>query len=181
MTSCRSKKAARGFSLIEVLVTLLIVSFGLLGVSKMQAAALSNTQIARARSLIALQAGSLASAMHGNRGFWAKGLAPDKISIKGATVTDSKGVLTSTADCVAKVCTPAELAAYDVQAWARNMQIRFPGYEANIECTTTVGVPVDCFIELTWAERYVAINRSTASAAGAKQTATQQFSLMVQP
>src|SRR5204863_9281896 len=63
-----------GFSLLEVLVTLIVIAIGLLGLAKTQAAAVSNTQVSRVRSLIALQAESLAGAMHGNRGYWAAGV-----------------------------------------------------------------------------------------------------------
>ena len=175
------RRRSGGFSLLEVLVTLLIVSFGLLGLSKMQAAALSNTQTARARSLIALQASSLAAAMHGNRGFWAKaGDAPTNLSATGTTITDAAGILNATADCgptASASCSPAQLAAYDFQAWVGNMNDRFPSYTATVQCTAAA--PVSCVINLSWAEKYVAVNRSTAT--GSSQTATQQFSLYVEP
>ena len=174
---------SRGFSMLEVLVTLLIVSFGLLGLSKMQAAALSNTQIARTRSLIALQASSLAAAMHGNRGFWAiAGDAPTDVSATGSTITDAAGIFGTTANCgpaASAACTPAQLAAYDFQTWVSNMNNRFPSYTAAVQCTAAA--PVSCVINLTWNEKYVAINRGTAAAAGGTQAATQQFSLYVEP
>src|SRR6266446_2556532 len=88
-----------GFSLIEVLVTLVVVAIGLLGLAKMQAAAISNTQVSRVRSLIALQTESLASAMHGNRTYWAAGVAPATFSATGTTTTDSTGVLQATTHC----------------------------------------------------------------------------------
>ena len=55
-------RSPRGFSMIEVLITIVVITVALLGAAKMQAAAVSNTQVARVRSLISLQAGSLASA-----------------------------------------------------------------------------------------------------------------------
>jgi len=180
----RFGRRCTGFSMIEVLVTMLVVSLGLLGIAKMQAAAISNTQVARVRSLIALQAGSLASFMHGNPGYWAAGLAPATFTATGATITDATGVLTATSpDCASAAsapCTPAQLAAHDVRDWVANFNAQFPSYTATVNCTTATGSPVSCNINLTWVENYIAINRSTAAVSGA-QTATQSFTLYVQP
>ena len=61
---------ARGFSLIEVLVALLVISIGLLGIAKMQALALSNTNGGRLRALAAIEAASLAATMQAERNYW---------------------------------------------------------------------------------------------------------------
>lgn len=175
----RISRIEAGFSLIEVLVTLVVVAVGLLGLAKMQAASISNTQVSRVRSLIALQAGSLASAMHGNRNFWAqKGAAAVTFTASGNVVTDPAGVLNGTQDCVSNACTPAQLAADDVRTWVSNLNRQFPGYQAAVNCTATE--PVNCNITLTWTEKYVAINRSTTVGA-ATQNAPQSFTLFVQP
>jgi type IV pilus assembly protein PilV len=175
-----TQRRSAGFSLVEVMVTGAVVSIGLLGIAKMTAAAVSNTQVARVRSLVALQADSLVGAMHGNRGFWAAGLAPASFSASGTTVVDSTDVLTQEADCASGTCTPAQLAASDVQHWARNLNAQFPSYAAAVSCTTSVATPISCTITVTWSEKYIAINRSTA-AATTSQTATQRFSLHVEP
>jgi type IV pilus assembly protein PilV len=179
----RIRGRSQGFSLLEVLVSLLIVSLGLLGLSKMQAAALSNTQIARARSLIALQTASLAESMHGNH-FWSAGTAPATVTATGTTVTDASNILNATVDCsptAKSTCTSAQLAAYDFQAWVTAMNTRFPGYTATVQCTTAVTTP-SCVISVTWTEKYIAVNRSTTVAQGAVQTSSPlQFSLYVKP
>jgi prepilin-type N-terminal cleavage/methylation domain-containing protein len=71
MRAHRINKGVRGFSLIEVLVALIVVSVGLLGIAKMQAVAYSSTGVASKRSLAAIEAASLASSMHANRAYWA--------------------------------------------------------------------------------------------------------------
>ncbi len=72
MRSVRSADPhSQGFSLVEVMVALVVLSIGLLGIAKMQALSLSSTTIASMRSLAALEASSLAAAMHENRGYWA--------------------------------------------------------------------------------------------------------------
>ena len=59
-----------GFSLVEVMVAVVVICVGLLGIAKMQAMSLSTTTTSRQRALAALQAASMASAMHSNRQYW---------------------------------------------------------------------------------------------------------------
>ena len=70
MKSRSSRRAAGGFSLVEVMVALLVVSIGLLGIAKMQALALSSTGSAKMRSLASIEAASLASTLHADRAYW---------------------------------------------------------------------------------------------------------------
>lgn len=179
--SRRGLRMAAGFSLIEVLIALVITAVGLLGLAKMQAAALANTQIARGRSLIALQLESLAAAMHGNRGFWAGGMAPTTFSLAGATVTDSTGALSTDApDCTSVACTPIQMAAFDVQRWAADMSARFPAYTTTVNCTNDISRPVSCNLTATWTENYLAYNQTTSAQTSAL-TSTQRLTLYVQP
>lgn len=184
--SMRRRQAA-GFSLIEALITMVVVGVGLLGLAKIQAAAVGNTQTSRVRSLVALQTESLAAAMHGNGAFWAAGgTAPATFSVTGTTITDSSNVLNQTLGSgmcrSGQPCTPAQLAAYDVQQWASTMNANFPGYSATVNCTTTTGVPVSCNITVSWNEKYIAVNTTTASAAAAAApTTSQSFTVYVQP
>lgn len=183
----RPARAVRGFTLLEVLIALLVISLGLLGLAKMEALAISNTQISSGRSLIALQASSMAAAMQGNKGYWAAGVAPATFSTAGTTVTDGTNVLNQTVSTCSSasapstpVCTSAQLAAYDVQTWAAGMAAQFPSYAANFTCQNVVGAPVSCTIAITWSEKYVALNRTTATGSGS-QTATHSYFLYVQP
>jgi len=76
---------ARGFSLMEVMVALVVSTVGLLGLAKMEALALSSTSVAGSRSLAAIEASSLAAAMHANPGYWAAGVAQPTITITAGT------------------------------------------------------------------------------------------------
>ena len=166
--------------MIEVLVTMVIVSIGLLGFAKMQAAVLSSTQAARVRSLVALQVNSLASAMYGNRSYWSSDAAPAGFTSASGSVEDASGVLTAAVDCRAANCTPAQMAAYDVQTWAGNLQAHFPTYAAVVACDPPGASPARCSIDVTWDETTVAMNRSVVAESSA-MTARRQFTLLVEP
>src|ERR1700756_1191655 len=78
---------SRGFSLIEVMVALIIISVGLLGIAKMQALALASTGTARLRALASIEAASLASIMHSDRAYWAAG--PASVTVTGTKIFDT--------------------------------------------------------------------------------------------
>jgi type IV pilus modification protein PilV len=63
-----------GFSMVEVMVTVIVVVFGLLGLVKMQGLAISATANSSRRGLAAIEADSLANAMQVNHAYWAQGL-----------------------------------------------------------------------------------------------------------
>jgi type IV pilus assembly protein PilV len=178
-----------GFTLLEVLVAILLVSIGIFGFAKMQALALSSTQVASSRSIVAMQAASLAGAMHGNRKFWGGGTAPTSFTTAGATVTDASSVLTATGiDCYkstkpsAAACAPEKLAAYDVQQWATHMNDLLPGYTSTVTCSNTAGIPVSCVLRIEWQEKYVSSSRSTASAPASFATGGGRFyTLLIEP
>lgn len=176
-----------GFTLLEVLIAILVASVGLLGLAKMQALAVSGTQVASSKSLVAMQTAGLAAAMHGNRAFWGSGLAPASFSVSGTTVTDSSNVLNAPpATCAATtkpssaLCTPAQLAAYDVALWANNMNTLFPTYSTSATCTTAVTSPISCIVTVTWMENYVAPNQA-GQASSAATAGTRSYTLYVEP
>jgi type IV pilus assembly protein PilV len=129
-----SRQGAHGFSLVEVLVALVVCGVGLLGLAKMESLSIVSTGVASGRSLAAIQASSLAAAMHANRAYWAAGLAPPVTTIAvpimppggppGGWIISDPG-LNSAASCLtpgAGACTPSLMAAYDVQQWAAALQ-----------------------------------------------------------
>jgi len=200
MTKKFTGRAQSGFTMIEVLVALVVTAVGLLGLLKMQALAISSTKESGSRALIAAQTESLTALMHANPLYWAApvspGPSPSTFSASGTTVVDASGVLgAATGSCViaapgsAAPCSPAALAAYDVQSWASAMNTQFPTYQAKVQCAPPAGspLPISCTIFVTWIETQVAINASTSNAlttpvaATAKQTTTQSFLVYVQP
>jgi type IV pilus assembly protein PilV len=180
-----STGSSRGFSLVELMVALIVLSVGLLGVARLQSLALSSTSIAAQRSLAAIEAASLAAAMHENRGYWVNGdPAGATISVQGTTFSYAGGAAAlsgaagSTCLSTASPCTPTQMAAYDLQMWATSMTGLLPGYLANISCGTVS--PVSCSIVITWTENAVAVNATEAAASPATMQ-TPTYMLYVEP
>ncbi|MGH8262563.1 MAG: type IV pilus modification protein PilV [Steroidobacteraceae bacterium] len=160
----------RGFGLVEVLVTLIVISVGLLGIAKLQALAFSSIGVASMRSLAALEASSLAAAMHADRAYWAAGgVVPAVITVTGTTISD--GTLATAADCTTASgpnppnCSTTTLAAYDLQQWAQSVNVLLPNPVSTITCTNVVGTPVSCTVQITWAEKAVAVNQQGTNGA----------------
>jgi type IV pilus assembly protein PilV len=182
--------ASRGFSLIEVMVAILIISIGLLGVAKMQALSLSNTGNSRLRALAAVEAGSIASMMQADRGYWTTVpvVGTDlTATITGPTVSAaSDGTLSAPQVCEgpAANCTTAEIAGYNLQKWAIDLNAVIPSDTVNIDCNlpTATGF-VTCTVKVQWIENLVnsnsaqTVNNPTTTTA----LATPTYTLVVQP
>jgi len=80
---------ARGFTLLEVMVALVVTSIGLLGIAKLQALAYASTGSASMRSLVALQVAGLAASMHADRGYWSGNFVATPLTITGTTISDA--------------------------------------------------------------------------------------------
>jgi type IV pilus assembly protein PilV len=177
-------RAARGFSLIEVLVALIVVSIGLLGIAKMQAIAYSSTGVASKRSLAAIEAASLASSMHANRAYWSEpGTAALNTTITGTAITSTDPGLSGGGNCTiggTVPCTPNQLAAYDMQSWATALKALLPNDQAAIVCQSTAApTPVTCTVTITWSENLVAANQQEATAANQAAAANSPAALQL--
>jgi len=178
------KNKQRGVSLIEVLIALLIIAVGVLGLSKMQALTIANTQVSGLRGLIALQTASLASTMHSNKAYWQVALGTPA-NCQGTTCTltgsSTSAFGTATACLNTTHCTPTQMAAYDVNNWMAQMNNNVPGYTTTINCSGTATMPVVCSIEVVWLEKQAGGGTTTASLAAATPAVTQAYYLYVQP
>jgi type IV pilus assembly protein PilV len=165
-----TRHGARGFSLVEVLVALIVISVGMLGIAKIQALAFASTGTAGVRSLAAIQAASLASAIRANRAYWAAGLAPLAITVTGTVISDAtlQGAATTATYCNTGVnapCNPATLAAFDLHRWATSLNSVLPNPTAQINCPTAV-IPITCSIQVNWGEKnVVGVNSQGANGA----------------
>jgi type IV pilus assembly protein PilV len=198
--------AAQGFTLVEVMVALIIISVGMLGIAKMQGLALSSTNASRSRALASIEASSLASAMQANRAYWSSsGSLPGSIIVttSAGTPTIAGGSATlqaalSTAGgtlCSASVgaklscyCTTVgacasyvNMAASDLYDWSWTLASFLPNATATVGCNDA-DLPVDCTITIGWNENTVALTtQQAANSAAGSSTIPVSYTLYVVP
>ena len=174
---------AQGFTLIEVLISLLVVAVGLLGIAGVQALSLNNTTIALNRSLAALQADGLAAMMHANQHYWQQ---------SGSVPTTKISIPSGQTDCRQNACSSAAMANWDLQVWGSGaaavgsypavvgLNTALPSGNGYIYCLS--GPPVVCTISVTWNENNLGISISNGGT-GALDSGiyTQTYTLVVQP
>ena len=135
-----------GFTLLEVLVTIIIVSIGLLGILKLQSVALIGTQISEARSWATIAADSMADRMRAN----AKGAA-DRGYVDAAF---TKPAGQPNKQCVDVFCEPDDMAQFDIWEWRRTLQQTLPDGKGSIECMKPDAGPCEQYqIRIAWHER----------------------------
>jgi type IV pilus assembly protein PilV len=105
----------RGASLIEVLVTFLLLSFGLLALGSMQALTVSATSSASNRAVAASLASEFSEMMRANPGGFSAGSYDKALNFNplAAAVTE----VSSTDRCNYPACTPATLATFDAKSF----------------------------------------------------------------
>ena len=101
--------------MIEVLITILIMSVGLLGVAAMQAAALEGRQRFILRSKAVASVADISDRIRANIG----GLASYTRALSGDPVA-------SPPDCVANQCTALQMATYDMSQWFLALDTAYP-------------------------------------------------------
>jgi len=188
--------SSQGFSLIEVMIAVLVVSLGLLGIAKLQAVSYSSTAVANKRSLAAFEAASLAATMHVNRGYWANtDPAGANVTLQGTAFTVVTGAPNLAASlgtvapgaagtCTSPVtpCAVADLAAYDLKNWATSLNAVLPNETATVACSAST--PISCTITINWGESSVATTSAEAVQQANNTTAefeTPTYTLYVQP
>ena len=99
-----------GFTLLEVLISVLIFSMGLLGLASLQVTGQRSNQSAYFRSQAMLQAYDMSDRMRAN---------PDGISSNAYNSIPSSTPPTQEPSCISSSggCTPAQLATYDEWQW----------------------------------------------------------------
>lgn len=123
--------------MIEVLVTLMVLSIGLLGLAAMQANSIQNTHGAYVRTQATYLAYDMLDRMRAN--------------MTGVTANNYNNIDTVADDylqpgCIAVDCTPAQMATHDAAEWESNLAAQLPEGQGTI-----VAAGVNVFIiTVTW-------------------------------
>lgn len=167
----------KGFTLIEVLVSIMVFSFGLLGIAGMMTISVKNNHNGYLRSQANFFAENMADRMRAN-----------PVALWNGTYagTAAEGVST----CVfGSECNYNQLAVFDMEQWAQTLRLSLPNGVGTIACNTNGALPgvlstADapaiwrpvppydgiCTITVTW-------NEATRNSVAEQQT----MSLVVQP
>jgi type IV pilus assembly protein PilV len=108
----------RGFTMLEVMISIVIIAFGLLGVAGLQAFALKNTQSANFRLTATTLANDMIDRMKSNHAGVSNGNYNSPDSGDYAAGVNCNG---------ATPCTGALLADFDRAEWARRVRQALPG------------------------------------------------------
>lgn len=139
------KAAHRGTSLIEVLVSLVIISIALLGGVAMQLRALQLGKSSEFRNQAVLLAGDLAERMEANKEAAASAMLDGAYAVAKTSVPP-----TATPSCTA-ACTAAQQAALDLYQWQNQIASLLPSSAWTVR-QTTHGNPSSYEISIEWAD-----------------------------
>jgi len=132
-----------GFTLIEVLIALLVLSIGLLGLAALQTSGLRSSQMARMRTTATQLAYDISDRMRANRA----GMARHAYTIAANDPDPASGDNDS---CEQAQCTAGQMARYDLATWRRAIH-SLPGGTGSI--TTRVDAAVEIHtITVYWDE-----------------------------
>jgi len=146
--------------MIEVLVTLLVISLALLGTAGLQAYSMRLNQGGQFRSLAVFLAADLAERMEANR----------TSAVAGGYVVASTlgadflagGAAISTA-CVTAACSPAALAAYDLSQWQSAVAATLPQSSWSVAQAMS-GSQSTYTVTLNWVDRQTNATSAAADA-----------------
>jgi type IV pilus assembly protein PilV len=145
-----------GISLIETLVTLVIISIGMLGIAALYVESLQIGSSAVSRTRAVALAADMADRIRSNPAGRASYEADDS-----ATASNPPFACAETAVAIAVDCAPAELAAYDIWQWktlignspeAAAMRLGLPNGTGSIRRDDST-LPTTFVITINWSDR----------------------------
>ena len=141
--SNRHPENQRGFTLLEVLIALLVLSIGLLGLAALQTVGLRSNQMASMRTQAIQTAYDISDRMRAN---------PEGVDNQDYVIatTDADPTYTASEDCELIDCDATQMATYDLALW-RDKVRELPGGQSQI-VRSVVGTVVIHTITVFWDE-----------------------------
>jgi type IV pilus assembly protein PilV len=130
---------ANGFSMVEMLVALVVLSVGMLGVASLFANSMHSGSSAIARMQAVNLAADIADRIRANR--------------RAGNAYAGAAANNSCAGAAAVSCTPAQMAANDLYVWQKQLSQAFMGGNATGAVTFTAGTPPTYTITVSWTEK----------------------------
>lgn len=116
----RSPKKQGGATLVESLVSLVILAIAIIGMLGVQARTLMDTNTAASRNQAMLLIDDLSERIKSNPGGY--------MALADYVFTDSRSI--GATDCAAAACDSTNLAAYDLDQWLKNFKATMPSAKA---------------------------------------------------
>lgn len=126
---------AAGFSLVEILVSIIVLSFGLLGMVGMQAAALQANRESRIQSSAVRLARELGELMRSNKEVGIATTSNPYLIDYDNPAASPEPVPSATINCFTDDCSSAtktELAEFEVQDWLTRLNADLPGPKVKV-------------------------------------------------
>lgn len=121
------RRTDRGFTLVEVLVAIVILSVGVLGAVGMQVAAMQSNKEVRTQSIAGGLARELAEKMRGNHVVAIKTAAADNPYLLDTTITGTTTFSAPSPNCYQASCpTGLNIAAWDIYEWQTRVKDSLP-------------------------------------------------------
>ncbi len=158
---CKRKQS--GSSMVEVLVTLVVIATGLLGIASMQMVSMKNANSSYQRYVASLYAYDMMERMRSN---------PAGVNAGQYNNITANGSGTATACDNNNVCSSAQMAAWDAWKWGNQISDKLPNGVG------TVAVGSDGYvITVSWSEQDTGAGLGTTAGAADTQTFTLEVAL----
>ncbi len=167
MTMRKSKRAGQrahmqaGFSMIEVLISLVLIAVAMFGHAGLQLNAMKFAKSGASRMQAAFLSNELAERMEANKA----GSVGGNYVVANVTSTPS----TSATDCATTACNASALAAYDLAEWTARVAATLPAASWQIT-NPAAGNPSTYRIVVNWEDRRANTATTTYATAGTSET-----------
>jgi len=130
---------AQGFTLLEVLIAIVVLSFGLIGLAGIQAVSVKNNHSADLRTLAVQQAYDMADRMRANAAGVKSGLYDSLTATVPATIPADPA-------CISTGCSNTQLRDYDQRIWNLNNQTMLPSGTGSVIAVAGTAAPNKAYV-----------------------------------